>query len=322
MGATMLGMVVVAMLALGASSASAIVTQLNNGSRVSYQPLPGTKPVAKVKRYAWWGPPLEYWGGPVMSSNTNYVIYWDPKGAEKYAKKFTGGVNKYFKDIAADSGLKTNVESVSAQYGADYVSAFGGQIKDKDPFPANGCNKAAICLTDGQLRAEVKKVVEAHGLPQDLNHEYFLFTAPNVESCFESPGYYCSANSSSPFYCAYHGAIGGSKGPIVWSNDPYVLNKLCDEPSQHPNGSSDSALLGGLSHEHSESITDPELNAWFNENGEEIGDICRTFEPESEFGEILGFAPDGSPYNQVIHKHRYWYQQEWSNEGNACKQHI
>jgi hypothetical protein len=111
-------------------------------------------------------------------------------------------------------------------------------------------------------------------------------------------------------------------GVIVYANDPYVYGKNCDEPGDHPNGPSDAALLGGLSHEHNESITDPELNAWYDAHGEENGDKCRTFESSSEFGTILGTAPDGSPYNQIINKHRYFYQQEWSNSGLICKQHA
>ncbi|HWX73764.1 MAG TPA: IPT/TIG domain-containing protein, partial [Solirubrobacteraceae bacterium] len=49
---------------------------------------------------------------------------------------------------------------------------------------------------------------------------------------------------------------------------------------------------------------------------------CRTFEPVSEYGTPLGTAKDGSPYNQVINAHFYWYQQEWSNEGARCEQRL
>ncbi len=319
--AGLLGLLLAALLAIGAAGASAQVAHLPNGDTLGYQPLPGAPPAGQAKGLSEFGPPLLFWGGPVMTSNTNYAIYWSPPGAAKFAKKFTGGVNKYFKDIAHDSGGNQNVESVLTQYGAPYSSHFGGQIKDKDPLPPNGCKKAPICLTDAQLRAEIRHVVESKGLPADLSHEYFLLTAPGIESCFEATSAVCSANSSSPYYCAYHGDIPVPSGVIIYANDPYVFEKNCDEPN-HPNGPSDSALLGGLSHEHSESVTDPELDAWFNERGEEIGDICRVFEPKREFGEPLGTAPDGSPYNQLINKHRYWYQQEWSNEGSACKQRL
>lgn len=320
----LLAIAVAAILAIGAASASALVTTLPNGSKVSYQPLSGTKGAAQVKSFNEpWQTPLLYWGGPVMTSNTNYVIFWDPKGF-KYAAKFTGGVQKYFKDLAHDSGGKQNVDSVAVQYGANYNSKFGGQIKDKDPLPPNGCSAAPVCLTDEQLRAEIQHVVESKGLPQDLSYEYFLLTPNGVESCFEPEGNACSANVtefSRAAYCAYHGYIETGTGDIIYSNDPYVYEKNCDEPEHRPNGSSDSALLGGMSHEHNESITDPLLNAWFNQYGYENGDLCRTFVSESEFGTPLGTAPDGSPYNQLINKHKYFYQQEWSNEGQTCKQH-
>jgi len=330
-GAAAAVVVVVAMLAVGVGGASALVVTLGNGTKVSILPTREALPAAAV--FAEAVPPLSYYGGPIMPKNKNYTIYWDPRGAPKYDAGFTAGVNTYFKDLAHDSKLKgfgshQNVDSVAAQYNdaegefSNYQSSFGGAIVAKDPYPVSGCKAAVICLTDAQLTAEIKHVVETKSLPRDLKHEYFLLTPPGVESCFEASGYYCSANSSEPYYCAYHSYIPVAGGDIVYSNDPYVYNKLCDEAGHHPNGVSDSALLGGLSHEHNESITDPLLNAWKDVNGAEIGDKCRTFIPASEFGTILGTAPDGSPYNQVINTHLYFYQQEFSNTGNECKQRL
>lgn len=316
----LLAILVMAMLAIGSSSASALVVHLKNGRAISVVPLPGKR---APKTGALGNGPLEYHGGPIMASNSNYVIFWAPK-KHPYAKGFVSGVKSYFKNLAHDSGLNTNSDSVLVQYGANYVSKYAGAIMDKDPYPANGCYEAPICLSDEQLQAEIVKVVESHGLPRDTGHEYFLLTAPNVESCFYPEyGYYCSASSFLPYYCAYHGVIETEKGPIIYSNDPYVYQKNCDETEHHPNGSSDSALLGGMSHEHSESATDPYPGSgWVNSVGEEIGDICRTFEPASEFGAILGTAPDGSPYNYVINGHLYFYQTEWSNSASACVQHA
>ena len=39
-------------------------------------------------------------------------------------------------------------------------------------------------------------------------------------------------------------------------------------------------------------------------------------------GTQLGTAPDGSPYNQVINGHEYWYQEEWSNQTAQCLQNL
>ena len=202
-----------------------------------------------------------------------------------------------------------------------YNSHFAGAIVDTDPYPKNGCKKAAICLTDAQLQSELNTYITAHGLPRDLAHEYFLLTPPGVEDCFEASGSECSAGTSVPTYCAYHGSFASEGGVIVYANDPFVTGvEGCDD-GEHPNNEpSDGALEGGLSHEHNESTTDPELNAWFGPEGDENGDKCRTFVASSEFGTPLGTAPDGSRYNQLVNGREYWYQQEWSNEGSTCKQ--
>jgi hypothetical protein len=119
---------------------------------------------------------VEYNGGPVMASNTNYLIYWDPPGATAYPSEYQAGVNQFFIDLAHDSGGHENADSVSAQYNdaaaefANYSSHFGGALIDTDPYPANGCTKATICLTDEQLRTELTQYVTSHGLPTDLAH--------------------------------------------------------------------------------------------------------------------------------------------------------
>jgi IPT/TIG domain len=319
----------ISIVALGASSASAVIVQLENGKTVSYQPLKPSPGLSALSIRPLAASNLIYHGGPVMTSNTNYTFYWSPSGSSAYPAGYQEGVDRYLEDLAHDSGGNQNVDSVATQYSngggeaVAYDSHFAGAIVDTDPYPANGCKKAPTCLTDAQLQAELDSYVTAHGLPKDLAHEYFILTPPGVENCFTAAGAECSAGSKVPVYCAYHGSFASGKGTIVYANDAYVTGiEGCDD-GEHPNESpSDGALQGGLSHEHNESTTDPELNAWFASNGEENGDKCRTFVASSEFGTPLGTAPDGSRYNQLIDGREYWYQQEWSNEGSTCKQRL
>ena len=321
----LVGLFAAALLAAMASSSSALVVT-RGGKQFGIQPTAHFKRAHHLFSEA--KAPLEYLGGPVMPETTVYVIFWDPAGVAPYAAGYTSGVTEYFNDLAHDSGLHTNVQSVSEQYGdseghkAAYKVAFGGEILDTDKLPKNKCTAAAICLDSAQLEKEVAKVVRKHKLPTDLKHIYFLMKGPGMEDCFAPHGTECSANTSSPAYCAYHSFISTKTGPIVWANDPYVYEGLCDEAGRHPrNTPGDAALLGGLSHEYNEALTDPQLNAWTGTEGE-IGDECRTFVESSEFGPVLGFALDGSPYNQVINGHQYDYQQEWSNLGNECRQRL
>jgi hypothetical protein len=314
-----------ALAALGASSASAVIVQLPGGKTLSYMPLKSA--VATVTPFDVLFKNLDYSGGPVMPSNTNYAVYWRPSSGPAYPADYQPGLDRYFEDLAHDSGGNQNVDSVAVQYNdasgqlAQYDSHFAGALVDTHPYPANGCTRAAICLTDAQIQAELKSFVVANGLPYDLMHEYFLITPPGVESCFETAGNICSAASKAPYYCAYHGNIPLGEGQIIYANDPYVTEVLGCDDGNHPNGTtSDGALQGGLSHEHVESITDPEPNnAWTDWGAEtgEIGDKCAATN-----GAKLGTAPNEASYNQVVNGHLYWYQEEWSNQLHQCRQRF
>ncbi|HWX97861.1 MAG TPA: hypothetical protein VNZ01_13550 [Solirubrobacteraceae bacterium] len=340
--AALAGLLAVLVLAVSASAASAVIVHLGNGTTLSYLPAPGTAPSTSssplsgsaAAPFDAFFKNLDYNGGPVMTSNTNYTFYWRPNTAPAYPAGFTTGVNTYFEDLQHDSGGHQNVDSVAAQYNdatgsfAEYNSKFAGQLIDEHAYPVSGCTRATICLTDGQIKTELAKYIGENALPTGLGVEYFVLTPEGVESCFEPAGLHCSANAKEHReFCAYHSWV-EAESPIVYSNDPFVNGKECDVPTHHINGPSDSALFGGLSHEHNESITDPEPNsAWTDFGGSgkitgyENGDKCRTFAEESEFGTPLGEVA-GHTYNQEINGHKYWYQQEWSNKGHTCLQRL
>ncbi len=316
----------IALLGVSASSASALIIRLP-GRTLSYLPIHGAAPASRAQEKGGATKHVEYHGGPVMASNTNYALYWDPSSGPEYPAGYQSGIDRYFEDLAHDSGGDENTDSVLTQYNdsggesAAYDSHFGGALSDTDAYPANGCSSAPKCFTDEQLRAEIVNYVEAHKLPTDLQHEYFLLTPPGIENCLEAAGRNCSAGTTHATYCSYHSYISVSAGVVIYASTPYMNGTNCDTGEEHPNDSpSDATLGGGLVHEHSESVTDPELNAWYDSKGEEVGDKCRTLKASSEFGEPLGKAPDGSNYNQVIDGDPYWYQQEWSNAAGACQQ--
>ena len=314
--------------ALGARPAGAIVVHLSAGRALSYEAAPGSRPPSPFDELF---SNVDYSGGPVMTSNTNYAFYWDPAGAPAFPSDYVGGIDRYVEDLAHDSGGHENVDSIATQYnddgsGAAYDSHFAGAILDTDPYPANGCTQAVICLSDEQIRAELAAYVKAHGLPADLAHEYLVLTPPGVESCFEGG---CSGGTPHPAFCAYHSnfALGAGAGQVIYANLPFVAGSVCDD-GNHPNGSSADATIASLSHEHLESITDPEPNNGWTDwatgetTGYEIADKCRVFEEAKEFGTPLGIAPDGARYNQLINGHEYWTQQAWSNQGHGCMQRF
>jgi hypothetical protein len=321
--------------AIAAPRASAIPKVLPTGQVVSYLPLRSARSATIVP----FNNMMDYNGGPVMPSNTDYMLMWSPRGLGAYPDGFVFGISRYFTDLAHDSGGNQNVDSVGPQYNdltgavANYDVSFGGVLVDTDPYPASHCPVNAPvtnCLTDGQIQHEIETFVTARHLPTDLSHEYFLLTPPHVESCFsDNPATNfdgCSAGivpvDQFGAYCAYHQNT-ATPTMIFYANMPYDADSPFCQDGNYPNGLiSDGEINGGLSHEHMESVTDPIPNdAWTIGvgpfHGFEVGDVCA-----ADMGTTLGTAPNGSPYNQVINGHPYWYQTEWSNYTHSCVQRV
>jgi plastocyanin len=280
---------------------------------------------------------MDYNGGPVMPSNTDYMVLWSPAGLPAYPAGYVSGLKTFFKDLARDSGGHQNVDSVSAQYNdstgafARYKTTFGGALVDTQPYPPTQCPAAApvtACLTDAQIQTELERFVASRGLKTDLSHEYFLLPPPHVETCFSNdanaspPFGGCSAGEPGKFafFCAYHENTTLSP-MLLFADDPFdATNRSCQD-GNHPNGIADGEIFGGLSHEQNESVTDPLPNdAWTNgagaSHGEEVGDQCA-----GSMGTPLG-KHNGAKYNQVINGHFYWFQEEWSNQTHSCLQRL
>ena len=299
---------------------------------VAYVPLRGSKGTGFDRVFT----NMDYNGGPVMPSNTDYMVLWSPAGLSAYPAGYVSGLRTFFTDLAHDSGGHQNVDSVSAQYNdltgafARYQTTFGGVLVDTDPYPPTECPAAApvtACLTDPQIQTELEQFVASRGLKTDLSHEYFLLPPPHVETCFTNDpttGFGgCSAGEPSNLaaFCAYHSNT--SLSPmLIYSDNPFdATNPLCQD-GNNPNGIADGEINGGLSHEQNESVTDPLPNdAWTNgagaNQGQEVGDQC-----VGMMGTPLGTAPNGAKYNQVINGHFYWFQEEWSNQTHSCLQRL
>jgi hypothetical protein len=246
-----------------------------------------------------------------MHTNKTYAIYWVPSGYTMQSG-YSNLINQYFTDVAADSGKTSNVYYTGTQYsdGSGYVqysSSFGGSYTDTSPLPASGCTDSdtSVCLSDAQIQAEITKDVNANGWPKGPSTEYFMFTAKGIGSC---------SGSSCAFtqYCAYHSWIGSGSSEILYANMPYAdtVPSACDV-GQHPNGNDADATLNVTSHEHNETITDENGNAWYDLGGYEDGDKCAWI-----FGTVSG--SNGAEYNQTINGHHYFLQQEYSNYDRNC----
>lgn len=301
---------------------------------------------------------LSYNGGPVMTTNRVYAIYWVPRGYS-VSGNYENLINRYFTDISATPGTNSNVYATDTQYyqqqngATSYIqnnTTFAGSVVDSNPLPpldAANCPDAASplngtngtpstptsCVTDTQLQQEISTVIKQQGWQPDSNTEFFMFTAKNIGSCFNAgvsagPEYETAPLCSFQYYCAYHSSYyDPSVNPntqIIYANMPYAaetagLPVTCDE-QHYPNNDDADATISIASHEHNESITDPFGTAWWDSNSNDS-----TYGNEN--GDMCNFnfgttsGPAGADYNQTINGHHYILQQEWDNVTNGCVQY-
>ncbi len=239
-----LTLTLVAAAALFATPAFAVIEQVKEGAEtvevgvIPREPAPVVVP-AKA---------LQWHGGPVDSATDVYAIYWDPVKA--YRSDWMQSIDGYLHNVGADSGKLDNVFALNAQYRtatgerASYNVTFRGAYTDTYPYPAvSGCSEPKIqpkCLTDAQIRAELKRFVTAEELPTGREVVYYVLTPEAVTVCLDkgAGSGNCStsteelkeeqADTTGPALeasgvCGYHSVIEpGSESPIVYAVQPWV----------------------------------------------------------------------------------------------------
>jgi hypothetical protein len=267
--------------------------------------------------------PLQYNGGPVMvSKSRTYAIFWEPATlqdgtATHVSATYNKLIRRYFNDVGGQGLYNNNTQYYQIAGGTTShiknASSLASYYIDKSAYPASGCVDVSAphgCLTDAQIQAEVTKVMGIKGWTGGLQHIFFVFTSYGEGSCFDSTNTQCAFS----LYCAYHGEFTSGSTPILYANMPYTGTSLqaCGV-STSPNGDQDAdSTINVTSHEHMETVTDPELNAWYDSAGNEIGDKCAW-----NFGSV---TLDGGLANQVWNSHFYILQQEWDNATSSCVQ--
>ena len=326
---------VVLLTAIWTASASAVVVRLADGSRVGYQPASSPLPAAPLLRAITplsRGAAVEYHGGPVMTSNTNYAFYWAPGGAAAYPAGYISGIDPYLeRPRRRTAASDKNVDSVAAQYTNGQAKArpttphFAGAIIDTDPYPANGCTAVAD-LPDRRTapgRAD-RGYIDANGCRADLSHEYFMLTPPAVGSCFEASGLECSAGTEQPRILRLPRHIPDGCGVIVYANNPYSTGIAgCDngQASERKHRRRRRSRAASATSTTSRS-RDPELERLVSARRRRD----RRQMPHLRRSErIRHAARHGSrrrPLQPGRRRGQYWYQQEWSNRGLTCLQRL
>lgn len=286
--------------------------------------------------------PVTYHGGSVMAGGvTVHTIFWAPSGFQFQGSTgggiptYIGMIEKFFTDVAADNGAHTNIFSVLPQfaqgstagtpsapgaYDITYNSADPNDaIIDTQPYPSSGqCaspnNATGACVTDAQVQAEVDRVVQSTpGTPRGLHNLWYVFLPPDVDECI-LPGV-CGTNA----FGGYHSVSDVGNGTTIYAItiDP-IIEAGSIAQGADPQGNPDAEVTADIAgHETVEAMTDPQGVGYMDPNGFEVADKCE-FGPQH--GTPLGFATNGSPYNQVINGDKWLLQEMWSNTPQGCVQ--
>lgn len=220
---------------------------------------------------------LVYHGGPVLSSVKVLAIFWGSDWMSEPNHSLVNRLGDFFRFI-----LQSSLMDVLAEYGAPgrpiRHGAYLGGIILTDPAPE-------ASVSDAQIQQTLQTWIAGNVIAQpDADTLYFVYLPPNVTSTMDGGAASCSD------YCGYHNHIGAA---IFYAVEPFLDCSGC----QFGSGVFDS-LTKVTSHELCEAITDPALNAWFDDaSGNEIGDICNS--DTTTLGDFV-------------------IQAEWSNSQQVC----
>jgi hypothetical protein len=275
-----------------------------------------------------------FWcGGPVMHSARVHPIYWQPSGSGlSFDAGYEQEVDQFVRRAVAADRSTGNLFALMGQYHdatgpAAYDFSFGAAIDDTDPLPTDGgstCSEPlppplgtgpgwTACVNDEAIEAEIGRVIRAHGLPTGMKDVYVMITPNGLGSCFGAgPDDCADGGDGNSGYCGYHSAT-GNPGAIYAVIPFNAVAGHCQSTNPRPNGSTADPAISTLAHELAESETDPLGDAWTDDGGNEIADLCIT-----EYGPARG-GSGSSRYDEVIDGGHYWIQELWSNIAHSCE---
>jgi hypothetical protein len=272
-----------------------------------------------------------YHGGSVMRNVTLHTLFWAPPGYRFDGSPGPGVlgyeplIKEFLLDVAHDSASPQNVFSTLTQYpdgrGPGSTRMVYDPVADSVdltapyPTPVNRCaspSGVAVCVTDLEVEQEIDRVIGPNNsTARGLSNVWIVLLPPDVDECTQPEQ--CATNT----YAGYHSEFDLGHGPTVYVMLPDPLVEFTPPPGSDPQGNPEAeASIDTVAHEIEESITDPIGTGWLDPTGFEVADKCES--PEQ--GTPLGYAPDGSPYNQLIAGHEYLIQDMWSNAASGCVQ--
>ena len=161
-------------------------------------------------------------------------------------------------------------------------------------------------LADSDVQSIVSSAISSRALPSDANGVYFVLTSSDVN---ETSGF-CT------LYCGWHSraTIAGTDIKFAFVGNSDRCPGACEMQTASPNGDSGAdGMASIMAHEAMETVTDPDLNAWYDSAGNEVGDKCAW-----KFGPVTGLMGQRA-YNQTFGTYNWLIQMNWEDSrGGGC----
>lgn len=245
---------------------------------------------------------LTFQGGPVMVAPTNMYYIWYGSGWDTASKNT---LNNLGNNIGGSPHFNINTT---------YTDRLGAHVVNRVALAGSTTNTGTLGtrLSDANILSIVSGAITSGALPSDANGVYFVLTDKTVTA---TSGF-CTQ------YCGWHSVAKIGAKDIKYSfvgNPETQCPRGCGVTNPTLNGTPGAdAMASVLVHELEETVTDPNLNAWYSTaNGMENGDKCAW-----NYG-ATSTASNGAKYNQTMGTMKYLIQQNWTLlPTQGCAQHY
>ena len=226
-------------------------------------------PIPSLPQPGFFPADLVFHGGPVVQSAEHDLVYFDcPAGPTAC----WGNPAAFLKDLNHSALIHMTDQYVGTTANARYP--VGGAVAINQPLQTN-------VVDQNEILSFVHAAATKMSIQNSYSNIVHIFLPRGVDTCFDLTSIcYSPDNPSSFFFCAYHGAVWFNDiGHILFTVEPYQNVPGCQVATPSPNGPLVDSTASTLSHESIETITDPDLDAWWSdvsliEQGAEISDIC------------------------------------------------
>ena len=255
------------------------------------------------------GTGISYHGGPIVTTPHIVAIYWGSStiysGGPAAGTRGTGSQDGSMVGLFLRSLGGTGYWNINNTY----TNSSGGRVANSlayDAFwadngnaPASGAN-----VSDAAVQSEIKKGFTSGALTFNSSTLYAVFSGPGVNL----------GGGFGTQYCAYHGNFSWNGNDVKYAVMPYnqtYPNACTDGAGISPTSDPAAAAeVNTLAHETEETMTDEDLNAWYDSRGYENADKCAW-----NFGTT--HSGTTGTYNQTMGGVNWLIQMNWINAGSG-----